>query len=426
MTLSLFLLIWATLVSCAQIKPSEDPFYTVTPEFEKTTPGTILRSRPLPLSTSFTLFPTYPRNIKGAYQILYRTTDALGNATAAVTTILVPHNADPKKLVSYQVIQDSTGIDCGFSYKIQNPITKADIVPQVETFFMDVLLQRGWYVAAPDYEGLDSMFGVGRMAGHAVLDGLRAVLASGEFTGVDPKAQTQLWGYSGGALASGWAAQLHQAYAPEIDIVGAILGGTPVDINATVAIVDGTRYSGVAISGILGVAKQYKAFRDHMDENLKPDMRQAFYNVSKLCYGTILQDYGFQDLKTYFIIPDYANHPSLVPAVEANQMGRDGIVPTIPIFAYHAEHDHVSPYQAAKTIFDGWCQGGAYVDLLTETSEDHSQLLFAAVPDAILFMEKRFSGAPVPSTCSARSTSNAYLDPGAIKVRNNNNHNVEI
>jgi hypothetical protein len=102
---------------------------------------------------------------------LYRTTDALGNATAAVTTVLIPHNADPKKLVSYQVIQDSTGLDCGFSYKIQNPITKPDIVPQIETFFMDALLQRGWYVAAPDYEGLDSMFGVGRMAGHAVLDG---------------------------------------------------------------------------------------------------------------------------------------------------------------------------------------------------------------------------------------------------------------
>lgn len=265
--------------------------------------------------------------------------------------------------------------------------------------------------------------------------GVRAVLATGEFTHIDPEAKAQLWGYSGGGLATGWAAQLHSTYAPELDIVGAVLGnekkknatlpflchsrlgykgGTPVDINATVAKVDGTRYSGVAISGILGVAKQYKAFKDHMDENLRPEKRAAFYNVSTLCYGTILQDYGFQDLKTYFIQPDYANHPSLIPAIKANQMGQ--LIPTMPVFAYHAQHDHVSPYEPATQVFEKWCQGGASVDLLTETSEDHAQLLFAAVPEAIMFLDQRFEGKPPSTTCTKRSTGNAYLDPGALKV----------
>ncbi|SAM07534.1 hypothetical protein [Absidia glauca] len=392
LSLIVFLLVVLSVHGKAPIKPSEDAFYKLEAGFESHVPGTILKSRLIPRSKTFTLFPTFPRNIKGAYQLLYRTTDALGNATAAVTTVLIPHNADPKKLVSYQVIQDSTGLDCGFSYKIQNPITKPDIVPQIETFFMDALLQRGWYVAAPDYEGLDSMFGVGRMAGHAVLDGIRAVLSSGEFTHIDPEAKAQLWGYSGGGLASGWAAQLHSTYAPELDIVGAVL----------------------AISGILGVAKQYKEFRDHMDANLLPEKRAAFYNVSTLCYGTILQDYGFQDLKTYFTMPDYANHPSLVPAVEANQMGH--LVPSMPVFAYHAQHDHVSPYEQATQVFEQWCQGGASVELLTETSEDHAQLLFAAVPEAIMFLDQRFEGKPPSKTCTKRSTGNAYLDPGALKV----------
>jgi hypothetical protein len=50
------------------------------------------------------------------------------------------------------------------------------------------------------------------------------VLSSGEFTQINPEAKAQLWGYSGGGLASGWAAQLHSTYAPELDIVGAVLG----------------------------------------------------------------------------------------------------------------------------------------------------------------------------------------------------------
>jgi hypothetical protein len=50
-------------------------------------------------------FSAFPQNIKGVYQFLYRSTDALGIATATVTTLMVPVNADPSKLVSYQTAE---------------------------------------------------------------------------------------------------------------------------------------------------------------------------------------------------------------------------------------------------------------------------------------------------------------------------------
>lgn len=39
-----------------------------------------------------------------------------------------------------------------------------------------------------------------------------------------------MWGYSGGALASEWAAELHQIYTPELPLIGAAIGGGTPDM----------------------------------------------------------------------------------------------------------------------------------------------------------------------------------------------------
>ena len=37
-------------------------------------------------------------------------------------------------------------------------------------------------------------------------------------------------GISGGATATGWAAQLQASYAPELHVAGFVIGGTPADM----------------------------------------------------------------------------------------------------------------------------------------------------------------------------------------------------
>ncbi len=57
--------------------------------------------------------------LAASYQILYRTTNSFGDAVATVSTILVPHNADFTKLLSYQVAQDAASPNCSPSYAFQ-------------------------------------------------------------------------------------------------------------------------------------------------------------------------------------------------------------------------------------------------------------------------------------------------------------------
>ncbi|KAG5950062.1 hypothetical protein E4U58_001789, partial [Claviceps cyperi] len=76
----------------AAILPTDDPFYAVPENLADVRPGTILRHRrpPAPIAA----FRVARQNLKDTYQILYRTTDNFGNATATVLTVLVPFNAD--------------------------------------------------------------------------------------------------------------------------------------------------------------------------------------------------------------------------------------------------------------------------------------------------------------------------------------------
>ena len=88
---------------------------------------------------------------------------------------------------------------------------------------------------------------MGRQSGHGTLDSIRAILQSGNFTGVDEDAQVAMWGYSGGSLASGWAAALQPHYAPELEdnLIGAALGGFVTNITATAEATDGKLLAGL-------------------------------------------------------------------------------------------------------------------------------------------------------------------------------------
>lgn len=102
------------------VPPSQDPFYQQPDNISSYEPGAVIRSRQV--SNSLEPFIPLPVNvsIQSVHQYLYRTTDSLGDAVAAATTILVPYNADPSKLLSYQIAYDSANPDCSPSYTLRN------------------------------------------------------------------------------------------------------------------------------------------------------------------------------------------------------------------------------------------------------------------------------------------------------------------
>src|SRR5580692_4552750 len=156
---------------------------------------------------------------------MFRTTSTAGTPIVAVTTVLVPAGGRPKALLSYQIAEDASAPQCAPSYELRLSGSRTEAVNQAELLLIDAAVGEGFAVSVPDYEGIQGDFGAAKQPGYIVLDGLRAAEHFAPLHLSGAKTRTAMWGYSGGSLASGWAAQVQHRYAPDLDVRGVAVGG---------------------------------------------------------------------------------------------------------------------------------------------------------------------------------------------------------
>jgi hypothetical protein len=217
--------------------PEQDPFYAYqgsTP-LAKIAPGTVLKTRTTALHIEGIELPVR------AVQLLYRSTSELGKPTVNVTSVLLPPLKLSNSVISYQSFYDSLNTEDDPSYAISGGVHSGGEIAQAESVLISPALLAGETVVIPDTEGEEADFSAGPVYGYNTLDSLRAALSS-PATGLTGAAKIGLAGYSGGAIATGWAAQEAPTYAPEInrDIVGASMGGVLVDPAHNLKYVEGS------------------------------------------------------------------------------------------------------------------------------------------------------------------------------------------
>ncbi|KAI0122229.1 LIP-domain-containing protein [Daldinia grandis] len=337
------------------LPPSQDPWYTAPPDFEASAPGTVLRVRAVPGG------PTVFNNASAAFHILYRTTGSRYQPTWAVTSLIIPKDPSVSPagffaLLSHQLAYNSPNIDFGPSYRIFQP-------PPVNTFGIptnheniDTMLGRGWFVTVPDFEGPRAAFGATVQAGHATLDGIRAVLSlcgNAGFlllpTSAD-KFKYAMWGYSGGSLASEKAAELQVQYAPELStgFVGAALGGLVSDVGTEFSFTNKMPFMGNLVLILLGIMNEYPEVDTYLRSRLKTDGPQnaaAFLKGREMDSMQAFQAYAGQDIWEFFIggEADFEESEALrrIKKVEWI-LGFHG-APEIPLFVYKAIGDEFTP-----------------------------------------------------------------------------------
>ena len=95
--------------------PAQDPFYTYPGNLGQIAPGTVLKERTVTIDSLAAAPTPLP-----AIQLLFRTTDQLGDPALAVTTVIEPlSSAAPPKIFSYQAYYDTLGSQCDPSYELQ-------------------------------------------------------------------------------------------------------------------------------------------------------------------------------------------------------------------------------------------------------------------------------------------------------------------
>ncbi|SHO78126.1 Uncharacterized protein MSYG_2468 [Malassezia sympodialis ATCC 42132] len=413
-------IVWVLLLAAAtQVlagrftrKRDSASFYQPPQGYENSAPGTILRARQI-VPASFGAFPI---GVTG-YQLLYRTNGNDKNSpSTTVTTVLVPDNYDKDKLVVAGVYEDSYSSECAPSQTIQwNGRVFKNLPISYQTLFFTTLLHEGWVVTVPDHEGPQKAFTSGYVEGHAILDAIRATLSFDQI-GMQKHAKVVGYGYSGGALATGWAASLHNHYAPELNVVGWSIGGTVARVRDWLQYIDGTTGAGFSVASIGGLSASIPELH-WIQQNLTPRGRLTLDISSRMCmYENLWTQTGKHFISdTYFKGgSSFFQNEGVNAALSRLNLGSNpNLAPRAPVFMFHSKNDLVVPYSFAYGTYQAWCSQGANVHLRTNTGleMDHTNTELLNLPNVLFFMRDRFAGRIWGSSCKADSVLDPYLNP---------------
>lgn len=389
------------------LRPHLDPFYRADrAEVADLAPGSVLRAREVDVAVGGWI----PQRV-GAWQVLYRSSDVDGAPIAAASTILLPWRAEPRPLrpvLSYQCAIDAVAAEGFPSYSLRRGTHTFGGVPPWELLIIGSAVRRGWAVSIPDHEGLDGRWGAPREPGHIALDGVRAAMGYTPL-GLTPESPVGLWGYSGGGLATAWAAEVAPTYAPELDIVGAALG-SPVGNPASVFLrLNKTRFAGLPFMFVAGLCRAYPEIQALLDRHCTPEGTEAFARLARMTTLSATLAFAGRDLEDLLDLPlaDLLAQPQMVRVLADIQLG--GAVPSAPLLVTQAVHDQLIAVEEIDELVAAYVEGGAHVTYLRDRLSEHVSMHPLGAPTALDWLGDRFAGrtldAPRTSTVCSVATS---------------------
>ncbi|MBB4688701.1 lipase family protein [Amycolatopsis jiangsuensis] len=399
---------------------TDDSFYSYdgSAPLSSYAPGTVLKTR----TVSYHVFGI-PSPVQ-ATQLLYRTADAQGRPSANVTSVVRSPDGNGSKALSYQSAYDSLSAEDGPSRAIAGDVSLGTALPNVESLVLAPALLAGYNVVIPDTEGQTADFAAGPEYGTTTLDSIRAAThANG--TGLTADTEFGLIGYSGGAIATGWAAALAPSYAPEVNgkLVGFAEGGVLVDPAHNLEYVGGSPvWAGVVPMALVGVARGF-------DIDLKPYASEYGLKVlSEIEHASIAQALGrYPGLDWQKLVkPEYSDPNSVLPYVEAVNKVNLGSAPTpsVPGFIGQGANgalegtpeggegigggDGVMVAGDVRALAQQYCDtGNSSIKYSQYDALSHTSALAAWAPEAISWLGGRFAGTAAPSSCGQIAPGNS-------------------
>ncbi|AHH17700.1 lipase [Nocardia nova SH22a] len=396
-----------------------DDFYTPPSNLAAAAPGDVLRSRPVDLPGFFSL-ATPVR----AWQLLYRTTDAHGRPAATATTVVRPASGRPGAIVSYQLPEDASTADCAPTRFIgTDPAARADATPAMLALDLgpvNALLAQGFAVSIPDYEGPASEWGAARQPGYGVLDGVRAAERFDQLGLPGTATPAALWGYSGGSLASGWAAEVQRDYAPELDIRGVALGGFLTDPAQAIVRTIGTVFAGVPISVLPGLIRTNPDLVAEFIGHLTPSGKTLLQTAGSQCMAENTLAHSFVDLSAHMDMPfrDFMELPRVRSAFADLNLGTTA--PAAPLFVYHSVNDEMVPITGVDRTVAGYCAAGASVTYVRDEASEHGLLSITGAPAALDWLSQRLTGDRTRPACTTRTVPSALILPNSLPQNTRN------
>ncbi|WNG93564.1 lipase family protein [Mycobacterium sp. ITM-2016-00318] len=393
------------------IVPGADPFYQPPSGAEGAAPGTVLRSRDVQLA----FLGLIPQRFN-ATQLLYRTTDMNNAPLTTVTTVLAPAERGPEKpcpIVSYQCAIDAVADRCFPSYALRRRAKAVGALAQFELLLIAAVLAEGWAVSLPDHGGPHGVFGAPVEPGYCVLDGLRAALNFAPLN-LSRSAPVGLWGYSGGGLATAWAAEMYAGYAPELNIVGAVLGSPVGDLGNTYHRLNGKFFSGLPTMVVAALMHTYPDFKRVIEERVTPEGQAMLDRLKTMTTAHAVTRLRKKDMATMLDRPldEILAMPEVQHVFDSIRLGV--AAPTMPVLIVQAAHDRIISVDDIDALADSYKAGGTDVTYHRDRFCEHILLHPMSAPMTLRWLRDRFTGRP-PDLHRKRTTWPTLFNPSTYR-----------
>lgn len=371
--------------------PDPDAFYAQPSPMPKVPAGTLLNSRAVTFAPGGVPLPN------PAWQLQYMSTDLRGRPQTAIATVvqpLLPALTGNKPLLSYQFAINSPGLKCAPSHQVTGSTDNSN--SQLEILnYLPLVQTQGWTLIFPDHLGPTSSTAIGRIAAPIVLDGMRAALSFAPL-GLAAGTPIGMMGYSGGALATTWAAALQPTYAPELNIVGVAAGGLPANIEVTLRAFDGSPFFDIAFAAVISAARVFPQVLPPGLLNEKGERTAEAVKDGCLGGTTDGSPAPTGTFADYVTVDDLYATPGAQEVFPQLAMPQPGEVPTAEIYFYHQTLDQLAPLEPATQVVDVWCAAGARIHQFQDLTGEHFAGAATATPSELLFLISRFAGTPMP------------------------------
>ncbi|WP_406281742.1 lipase family protein [Nocardia sp. NBC_00881] len=365
-----------------------DPFYATPADIADKKPGDVIATRVMP---PLMIFPDTTVTV-----VRFRSTSSEGKPIAATTTVLTPkmHRKDGP-LLSFQHIINGLGAECSVSRVLYTGDPNL-IVREAPGW--NVLLARGWSVVLPDHLGPNFAYGAAKLGGQITLDSVRAVKQVADLE--VQQSPVAMVGYSGGGMATAWAAALQPKYAPELNIAGAAVGGVPMNLVKMLETLGLNSHPvfGLALAAGLGLEREYPD-RFPLSEQLNDRGLAARTQIANSCTNDILAAGAGRGALDFAKTTSMINDDTARAVVEENSLELYDGVPKTPVFEWHSPIDGLIPIDSVVNTDKRWCAAGATVQTEQIPVPDHLTAAVVGIPAALSWLDARFRGEPPPNNC---------------------------
>lgn len=386
--------------NAVQSPPTGDPLFDAWPaDLDRYAPGEILDSRDVTDSARPTMFLLNLTGISRATILKFRTTNSAGEPSIGTATLVLPPTEwtgpGPQPVLVNAPATNSLNKRCTPGYVLAHGMevpTGNDFTPSPTTW----ALQHGYALIIPDHEGPLMAYSEPTVAGHNVLDSIRAVreFAPDRF-GNSRFAST---GYSGGAIASNAAAMLVSDYAPELlpYFAGASFGGLVNDYRRFAHTFDGSYISAFLLSTVLALSREHPEILGLMNHAAQWLATSPIKDNCSGSFGAL----GIAPIPVDIMAKVDKSLDSAAAESVFRQLSMQGRKSGVPLFIYHGVHDPWVPVSEAEELWRAQCALGVAATKNIVGGE-HLAAYVSSYGATMDWLDQRLRGVPASGNCVA-------------------------